>query len=180
MQEFFSSGQDITRNRYNRLMMVACLDTLFNVPVLVTIVVTQISKGSDSSLNYPYISWKNVHEGVGGQLPGYSLSSILQTPASLWSMDKWDVFNVKWDEWVYVLHAVIFFGVFGTTPEMQHFYQSVLFFIPKRCGYKKHCVPKQSSGAISEIAFDSDTDRPDVEQFDGRRCAHQYNYSDFV
>ncbi len=118
MNEILSSGAGITHKKYYRLMIIACLDTLFNVPVLITNLVTDILQGQDNGLNYPYISWEDVHNGAGGNLPGLSLSSILQTPASGWSTDKWNMFEVKWDEWVYVLHAITFFVVFGTTPEM--------------------------------------------------------------
>ncbi len=99
MNEFLSSGRGITHNKYNRLMIIACLDTLFNLPVLIVILVTNILVGKDSFLNYPYISWKNVHDGAGGLFPGSSLSSILQEPAGEWSTDKWEVVLVKWNEW---------------------------------------------------------------------------------
>ncbi len=113
MNEFLSSGQGLTHNKYFRLMVVACLDTLFNLPVLITAVVTSILAGQVSLLNHPYISWQNVHDGAEGS----SLGTILATPASVWGSDKWSMFNVKWDEWVYVLHAVIFFSVFVQLPK---------------------------------------------------------------
>ncbi len=87
--------------------------------MLIIILVTSIAAGKYSPLNSPYVSWKNVHDGAGGLLPGASLSTILQTTASSWSTNGWTVFDIKWDEWLYVLHAIIFFAVFGTTPEMR-------------------------------------------------------------
>ncbi len=82
MNEFLSSNGDMTHNKYNRLMIIACLDTFINLPVLVTIVVTEIVRGKASPLNYPYISWKNVHDNEGGNIPGVSLSTIEQATAS--------------------------------------------------------------------------------------------------
>jgi len=134
-------------------MIIACLDTLFNVPVLITNLVTDILQGQDNGLNYPYISWENVHNGAGGNLPGLSLSSILQTPASGWSTDKWNMFEVKWDEWVYVLHAITFFVVFGTTPEMCQYYRSALWFLPERLGYKRQRAFEVET--LSDVAFTS-------------------------
>ncbi len=99
MNEFLSSSRDITYSKYSRLVVIACLDTLFNLPVLITVIITGILQGEDSPLNYPYISWKSVHNGADGNLPGLSLSSILQTPASEWSTNRWEVFVLKWDEW---------------------------------------------------------------------------------
>jgi len=149
MNEFLSSGQGLTHNKYFRLMVVACLDTLFNLPVLITAVVTSILAGKVSLLNHPYISWQNVHDGAEES----SLSTILATPASVWGSDKWSMFNVKWDEWVYVLHAVIFFSVFGTTPEMRQYYKSAFWFIPERCGYKRQRVSEVET--VSDVAFNS-------------------------
>jgi len=153
MDEFLSSSQDITHNKYNRLMIIACLDTLLNVPVTIILLATDIRRGKLSSLNYPYISWKNVHNGEGGIVPGASLSSILQIPASEWDTDKWVFFTVRWDEWVYVLHAIIFFSAFGTTPEMRKYYRSAFWFIPERCGYKRRQITEVAT--MSDVAFNS-------------------------
>ncbi len=153
MNQFLSSGRGITHNKYNRLMLIACLDTLVNLPIIITSIVTSIVEGKDSALNYPYISWKNVHDGTGGLYPGSSLSSILQLPAASggWSTNKWEFFTVKWNEWVPVLSAVIFFCVFGTTTEMRQHYRSVFWFIPERLGYKRQRVSDVKT--VSAIAF---------------------------
>lgn len=157
MNEFFTSAQDITRNKYTRLMIIACLDTVFNAPVLLATIITDVLQGQEDALNYPYISWKNVHDGVGGNDPGVSLSTILQAPASVWGSNSWTLFTVKWNEWVYVLHAVIFFGVFGTTPEMLSYYRTALWFIPERCGYRRSKAPEVAT--VSDVAFNSNPDQ---------------------
>ncbi len=153
MNEFLSTGADFTHNKYNRLMVVACLDTLINLPVLSTIFVTNILRGKSIALNDPYVSWKHVHDGAGEDIPGISLSSILQVPASAWNTSGWSVFTVKWDEWLYVLYAVAFFSVFGTTPEMRQYYRSAFWFIPERCGYKRKRVSDIET--LSDAAFNS-------------------------
>ncbi len=153
MSEFLSSSRDITHSKYTRLIVIACLDTLFNLPVLITITFMDILLGQESSLNYPYISWNNVHDGEGGNAPGLSLSSIAQVPASDWSTDRWTVFTAKWNGWIYVLHAILFFGVFGTTPEMRQHYRSAFWFIPERFGYER---PRASEvETASDVAFNS-------------------------
>ncbi len=80
MSEFLSSSRDITHSKYRRLMIIACLDTLFNLPVLITIIIITTVQGQGNALNYPYISWKNVHDGEGEGVPGLTLSSIVQVP----------------------------------------------------------------------------------------------------
>jgi len=135
-------------------MVIACLDTMFNLPVLIAEIVISGVEGEGSSLNHPYISWKNVHDGAGGLLPGTSFSSIVTTSASAWSTDgMWSVFLVKWNEWLYVLHAIIFFSVFGTTPEMRQYYLSALWFVPERFGFKRRGVSEVET--MSDIVFNS-------------------------
>ncbi|KLO06012.1 STE3-domain-containing protein [Schizopora paradoxa] len=134
MGEYLSSNQDITTNKYKRLMAIALLDTIFNLPVLIIILVASIASGKNSPLNSPY------------------LSTILQTSASSWSTSGWTVFDVKWDEWLYVLHAVIFFSVFGTTPEVRHYYRLALWFVPERFGYKQHRASVEET--VSDLVFE--------------------------
>jgi len=155
MNEFLSSTKDdVTAMRYKRLMLIACLDTFFNLPLLIVIVVTNITAGSQTAENYSYKNWRNVHDGAGGTAPGLSFSSIITVPASEWTnTGGWPIFEVKWSEWIYVLHALAFFSVFGTTPEMQRYYVSALWFIPERCGYRRQRVSEVQS--ISDVAFNS-------------------------
>ncbi len=133
MSQFYSSAG----NRFKRLIVIACLDILINLPLFIIIIITDILQGKANAFNYPYISWKNVHDGAGELAPGLSLSSILQTPASAWDDGGWDLFKTKWNEWAFVLNAATFFGAFGTTPEIRDHYLSVLWFIPERCGYER-------------------------------------------
>jgi len=140
-------------SKYQRLMLIACLDTLTNLPMIIIVLATSISEGKNSAVNFPYVSWKNVHDGIGGLAPGQSLSSIIRIPASDWSTSTFAVFQVKWNEWLFVLLAVIFFGVFGTTPEMRQYYRSALWFIPERLGLKKRRVSEVET--VWGVAFNS-------------------------
>ena len=110
MNEFLSSNQEFSFSRYTRLLLVACLDILMNLPIQVIIMVIDIAGGSENSLNLPYVSWSYVHS---------EFSTIVTIPASVWSRDRMSFFTVKWNAWLYVFHATIFFAVFGTTGEMR-------------------------------------------------------------
>ncbi|KLO06020.1 fungal pheromone STE3G-protein-coupled receptor [Schizopora paradoxa] len=154
MNEFLSSGEgSITRSKYIRFMVMAYMDSVLNLPATIGLVVMNIALGKESPLNYPYISWKNVHEGAGGNMPGLSLSSVIQMPASEWSNNAMDLASVKWNEWFHVVIAIVFFAIFGTTPEMRRYYRSAFWFIPERLGYKKRRTSE--SETISDMAFDS-------------------------
>ncbi|KLO11589.1 fungal pheromone STE3G-protein-coupled receptor [Schizopora paradoxa] len=147
MDEFLSSGQGITR------MVMACLNTMLNLPATVFIILSNVVAGQDSGLNQPFISWKNVHD----QAPGLSLSSIVQTPASEWSEDTQALILVKWNEWFFVVAAVVFFAVFGTFPEMRRYYHSALWYIPERLGHKRRRTSELE--ATSDIAFNSNPNK---------------------
>ena len=95
-----------------------------------------------------------MHDGAGGLIPGATLGSISQDPVSEWSLDKWTIFTVKWDEWVYVFHAIAFFCTFGTTPEMRSYYRAAFWFIPERLGYKRKQVVSETA-TVSNVAFNS-------------------------
>jgi len=143
-------------------MIIACLDTVINLPISLVSLTTAIASGATSTDNYPYISWKNVHDGLGGLAPGLTLSSILQIPASEWSTSGWNTFNLKWDEWIYVLHATCFFIVFGTTPEMRQYYRSALWFIPEHCGFKRRSASEEQT--LSDVVFKSNPGQPTEKQ----------------
>ena len=56
---------------------------------------------------------------------------------------------IKRDEWLYVLHAIMFFCVFGTTPEMRSYYRSAFWFILERLGYKRRANSEMET--ISDV-----------------------------
>ncbi len=60
---------------------------------------------------------------------------------------------MKWNKWIYVIHAVMFFGVFGTTPEMRQHYRTAFWFIPERFGYKRPLASKVET--VSDVVFNS-------------------------
>ena len=132
VNEHLSSSATMTAFQYKRLMLITCLDTISNFPVMLGGLLQDALVGSSGNANQPYVSWDNVHDGEGGMLPGTSLSTILQTPASVWSTDKWTVLYLKWNEWIYVFQAIIFFAVVGTTPELGRFVRRMLCLSPKR------------------------------------------------
>ncbi|KLO09465.1 hypothetical protein SCHPADRAFT_565461 [Schizopora paradoxa] len=155
MNEIWSNHQDdhVTQNRYHRIILIACLDPFIGLAhVLATLASNSLQK-TNNDLNHPYISWKFVHDGLGENLSGLSLSSVLQFPESYWGSWVTLTFFVKWDEWIYVFHTVIFFGVFGTTPEMRRNYRSVLWLLAEHLGYKRQRVSETET--TSKILFKS-------------------------
>ncbi|KLO11428.1 fungal pheromone STE3G-protein-coupled receptor [Schizopora paradoxa] len=126
MVEQPASNSAIKPFQFKRLILIACLDTIFNFPIMIVGGIVQNAlMGSKGGSSQPYVSWSNVHDGTSSWLAGETLSTITQTPASSWSMNKWTVLNLKWNEWIYVAQAILYFAVVGTTPEMGHFLRRV-------------------------------------------------------
>ncbi|KLO09467.1 STE3-domain-containing protein [Schizopora paradoxa] len=56
MNEFLTTNRNVTHSKYYRLMVIACLDTIFNLPVAITLLLMEIIKGRAYGLDSPYIS----------------------------------------------------------------------------------------------------------------------------
>ncbi|KLO06016.1 fungal pheromone STE3G-protein-coupled receptor [Schizopora paradoxa] len=151
MNKFLQSNQHMTRGRYNRLIVMTCMDAILNLSPAIIVIVTNAKAGEDSPYNHPFISWKFIHDDL---VPGFSFSSIIQVPASEWSTDTGSVVSVKWNEWYYVAVAIGFFAIFGTNPEMRRHYRSAIWFIPEHLGVKKYA--SSESGSNPDVAVNSD------------------------
>lgn len=155
-----SSASSNNAFSYKRMVLMACIDTAFNLPTLLVASVVEITAGGESSVNQPFISWNNVHHNAGGLLPGASLSTILQEPANDWSSSRYSVFSEKWNEWYYVAHAIVFFALFGTTPNMRVWYAEMFFYIPRKLGYKAIVLEDATNGSVIDFASNPNVGRP--------------------
>jgi len=154
-----SSGNSaLSPGNFKRLLIMTLLDTIINLPILITSFAKCILAGKNNFANYPYKSWDYVHNGAGGVFPpGTSLGTIVQVPASEWSQDKWFFTNVKWIEWVYVLHAVIYFLVFGTMPKLRRLYVDAFWTIWRWLGCPSRAPRNQVRHVSSAIHFGRNT-----------------------
>ncbi|KLO14128.1 fungal pheromone STE3G-protein-coupled receptor [Schizopora paradoxa] len=149
MNEVISSQTNATPNKYIRVMVVTCLNLLFDLPVLVIIVVTHAVQGHTETMNFPFYSWEFIHD---------TLNMIVETDASMWGAPGrgWQVFENKWNEWIYVLQAIVFFCVFGTTPEARRRYRCALSWVLEKTRLKKKAPSKEES----DMVFNSNPARP--------------------
>jgi len=131
--------------------MITLTMLLFNVPILIFIVILPATLIADQrdTLNPLRTSWGLIHDT--------SLSVILKVSAKQWGDGRWQVLSLKWNEWMYVLDAILFFSIFGTTPQAVRRYRSATSYILERIGLKKK---QQSSMAASDIMFSSDPQTP--------------------
>lgn len=154
---------------YKRLALITSINTVFNLlgaEIIITIMAA--TTGQSTGANKPYISWDNVHDGAAGEIPGATLGTILQEPASEWSAFPTQVFVIKWNVWLYVAHALVFFTVFGTTPAMKEWYAQVFYYIPRKLGCARS--PLKDTHERSTINFAPNPKTPK------RRTAPRYYF----
>ncbi|KLO14127.1 fungal pheromone STE3G-protein-coupled receptor [Schizopora paradoxa] len=140
INENLQSNAEVTPNKYIRVMAITCLTLFLDMPVVIIVVTTRLLEGHESDLNNPYRSWSTARDG--------SMSKIAVTTAEVWGSNKWLVFTVKWNEWIYLPHAIVFFTIFGTTPEARRRYRSVTSNLLSSIGLKKKQKLESSSDII--------------------------------
>ncbi|KLO14134.1 fungal pheromone STE3G-protein-coupled receptor [Schizopora paradoxa] len=155
MNEVISYQTNVTPNKYTRVMVATYLTLLIELVDFATfalIFTVHLVLGHESTYNYPYFSWNFIHD---------TLSYIIQTSASNWGAagNEWQIFQYKWDEWVYVLHAIVFCCIFGTTQEARRRYRFAFHFILRDTGLGG----MRTHEVMSNIIFNSNPGRPKPE-----------------
>ncbi|KLO14122.1 STE3-domain-containing protein [Schizopora paradoxa] len=143
MNEILSTDSNMTSRRCMRALTITYVTLLLNLPILAVLVTTLIA-GHESNLDRPSQSWSFVRYGW--------LSKIIQTTAETWGNDKWQVLAVKWNEWIYVVHGIIFFSIFGTTEEARISYRIIAANIWAKIGLRRRV---EDPTLTSEITFSS-------------------------
>ena len=88
---------------YLRIMALGCIDVVLVLPLSILLLV----QGYAGSPLPFWPGWDVIHSDWGP----------VSVPADEWKPFPWDNFEVRWDEWINVLLAVIFFSLFGVTEE---------------------------------------------------------------
>ncbi|KLO14101.1 fungal pheromone STE3G-protein-coupled receptor [Schizopora paradoxa] len=159
MNEFLCSHSNVTPNRYIRVMAITCLTIVLDLPILIINITRQLVMGKESGYNQPYVSWAYVHNGADGALEGAGLSQILQLSVDDWGWSMWRILNVKWNEWIYVLHAVVFFALFGTTPEAKRNYRVAVQYVFNALNFKKENAKITTTASNMKFASDTSVQR---------------------
>lgn len=123
MNEFLGSNSHISRSTFFRIMVLGCLDIILILPINIIAIVGDAKQGPLSF----WAGWSTVHTGFS-EIPAESTEE--------WMSAFWDDFFVRYNEWINVALAVIFFMLFGLTGEARGKYKSVFWTVAGLVGLK--------------------------------------------
>ncbi|KAJ7278694.1 pheromone A receptor-domain-containing protein [Mycena rebaudengoi] len=117
-----TNNSALTPNRYFRLMALASLELLFNIPLSSYGLYLSASR---EPIN-PWVSWANTHADFG---------FVGQVPAILWRSDPHTRATVELSRWAGVICALVFFAFFGFAAEARKHYALAFWAVAKRLGF---------------------------------------------
>ena len=136
-----SNNGNFTSNRFIRLMCLASIEILFNIPIASYGIYLQ----SLVPLN-PYISWENVHD---------DFSRIDQVPSVIWRSNRGEEIALELSRWSLVFCAFVFFMFFGFADEARKNYRYAFESVAKRVGLSTSSSTTYGNG-INSLDYGSE------------------------
>ncbi|TFK44579.1 pheromone A receptor-domain-containing protein [Crucibulum laeve] len=134
--EILSSNSNLTSHRYFRLMALASIEALCNIPFNITIIVLNAVNGKVQ----PWVSWEDTHFGF---------SRVDEIPAVLWKANTQIQISLELTRWLVVVCAFVFFGFFGFADEAKKHYKLALNVAAKRVGISVSNSPTKVGSGFS-------------------------------
>lgn len=122
-----------------RVFALGCFDAFITLPISLINLVISIQL---TPIFYFYQGWTFIHSDWGPFL--YS--------RSMWSTFKWSVFSVRWDEWINPFLALVFFSLFGLTPDARQGYRRLFCFLKRPFGVRQKVSTEEG---LPDVAFKS-------------------------
>lgn len=119
--ELIASNNNLTFNRYFRLMALATIELLATIPLSVYLLVF--------SLQQPIYQWRglaDIHLGF---------SRVLQFPAIQWLESPGAILSLTLQQWLTVSCGIVFFLFFGLAEEARTHYRLAFTSVAKKLGY---------------------------------------------
>lgn len=106
------------------MFTLGCLDAFITLPITITGLVGNII-GIGPLFSF-YLGWTAIHSDWE---PTFFAKSM-------WSKIKWNVVSLSWDKWVNPFWALVFFSLFGLTPEARKGYRKLYRFLTNPFGVR--------------------------------------------
>ncbi|KAF9007127.1 pheromone A receptor-domain-containing protein [Cyathus striatus] len=119
--KFLSSNTSLTVNRYFRLMSLATVELMFNVPLSTY----GLFVNATSNPIYKWKSWSDTH------FMWYTIDTF---PSVIWRQSKLTTVTLEMSRWSVVFCALLFFGFFGFAQESRKHYKKAYWAVLKRFG----------------------------------------------
>lgn len=133
-----SLDAELKQNEFLRMFALGCFDAFITLPISITLVVTNIvSEGP--AFNF-YQGWTFIHSDW----------EPVFVPKSIWSASKWSVVLVNWDGWVNPFYVLVFFALFGLTPEARKRYCNLFHFLGKPFGVRQ---TESAEESLPDVSF---------------------------
>ncbi|KAJ6600273.1 pheromone A receptor-domain-containing protein, partial [Mycena vulgaris] len=116
-----ASAPSLTPTRYFRLMALASLELLLNIPLSSYGLYLSASRNTIA----PWVSWADTHA---------DFDRVEQVPAVFWRGDAHTQATVELSRWAGVICALAFFAFFGFAAEARKHYRLAFWAVAKRCG----------------------------------------------
>ena len=133
--ELLSSSNNLTTNRYLRLIALAGAEILCTLPLTIWLIAYQASQ--------PIYEW----QGLADMHSGFA--RIEQYPADQWLLWPFQPTGIVITPWLVVMCGIVFFGFFGLAEEARSHYRMALTTVAKKLGYTH--APTSSSGFTSDL-----------------------------
>lgn len=117
-----SFDAELDESQFPRIFALGCFDALLTMPITIMIMVTNIVV-TVLLFNF-YQGWTFIHSNWEPVI----------IPKSIWSTTKLGVFSVHWDEWINPFFALIYFTLFGLTPEARKGYRKLVCLVRRPFG----------------------------------------------
>lgn len=118
MNEHLNSfDAELNQSHIYRVFALGCFDAFITLPITITNLVLNIER-TRPLFNF-YQGWAYIHSDWEPVL----------VPKSVWSATNMFVFTVHWDEWINPFFALVFFALFGLTPEARKGYRRFFRFL---------------------------------------------------
>ncbi|KIL64378.1 hypothetical protein M378DRAFT_163415 [Amanita muscaria Koide BX008] len=117
--QVLSCNSALSFNRYLRLMLLATLEIVINVPISSYGLYLNATKVPI----YPWNGWSDLH---------FDWYKINAYPAFLWRSNKSLVATLELSRWSPIICAFVFFSFFGFAQEARKNYRALLFSVTKR------------------------------------------------
>lgn len=135
-----SIDAELNQSQFFQLFALGCFDSLIILPIGITSLAADIvDEGAQFKF---YQGWSLIHSDWAPVL----------LPKRIWSTLGWNEFSVYWSEWINPFFALVFFTLFGLTPEARKGYRNCFHFLGSPLGVGQTTTSEEG---LPEVVFKS-------------------------